>query len=178
MADVPGPPPKGLVRWLILGAVLVVFGLTFTRLYVTYVATRFLAPDLLGDVADRPATYAALIALVALPLDLALLAVFSWKRIRATIAGVDPPPEPARTGPRRLGTRLVLILPDVAAALIVIRTFADPAPWSLPVVTILGPVVLSWSFTALGALRRRGWRRWTRRDHQPQHAMPDGPARP
>ena len=101
---------------------------------------------------------------------------FTWEVLKGALTGAEPPAPPVRTGWRRLGEYLVLVLPDVAAALIVFEAITDlsAAPWSpLLAITVLGPIALVWSLRGLGALSRWGWRRWTKRGHQPRHTAPD-----
>jgi hypothetical protein len=147
----------------------------FVLLYVTYLVTRSVAPGLLGEVADRPASFAALTVLVALPMHAVLMVVFAWKPIRATLAGADVPDAPVRSARRRFGDHLITQLPDVVAALIVVTAVIDAPSAALLAVTILGPVALSWSMRAVNALRRWGWRRWTGRGHRPRHMAAGNP---
>jgi hypothetical protein len=162
-------------RWYLLGPPLVIFVAGFVHLYVTYLVTRFLAPDLLGEVAARPAAFAALITLVALPMHVALWLAFTWEVVKGVLAGAEPPAPAARTRWRRVGEYLVNVLPDVAAALIVFEAIADlsAAPWApLLAITVLGPIVLVWSHRGLGTLSRWGWRHWRNRGHHSRHTAP------
>jgi hypothetical protein len=163
-------------RLVLLGAPLVIFVAGFVHLYVTYLVTRFLAPGLLGGVDTRPATFAALITLVALPMHVALWLIFTWEVVEGVLTGAETPAPPARTRWRRLGEYLVGVLPDVAAALIVFEVIADrsAASWA-PVlaITIIGPIVLAWLRRGLAALSRWGWRQRTNRAHQPGLTAPD-----
>jgi hypothetical protein len=162
-------------RWYLLGPPLVIFVAGFVHLYVTYLVTRFLAPDLLGEVAARPAAFAALITLVALPMHVALWLAFTWEVVKGVLTGAEPPPPPVRTGWRQLGEYLVGVLPDIAAASIVFEAVADLnlASWTpLLAITVLGPIVLVWSRGGVTALSRRGWRHWTSRGHQPRDTAP------
>jgi hypothetical protein len=176
MTDVDRQPDLQLARWIIIVTPSATFAIGFVYLYVTYLVTRSLAPDLLGAVAVRPAAFAALIALVALPMHIALAVAFVGKALKEVLAGAEPPAAPVRTGWRRLGANLVGALPEVVAALIVFGVIADlsAAPWApLLAITILGPIALSRSLRGLGALSRWGWRHWANRGHQPQHMAPD-----
>jgi hypothetical protein len=176
VTDVDRRPDSQLVRWIIIGSPPAMFAIEFVYLYVTYLVTRSLAPDLLGEVVARPAAFAALIALVALPMHIALAVAFVGKALKEVLTGAEPPAAPVRTGWHRLGANLVSELPNVAAALIVLGVFADlsAAPWApLLAITILGPIALSWSLRGLGALSRWGRRHWANRGYQPQHMAPD-----
>ena len=144
-----------------LGSPLVIFAAGFVALYVTFLVTRSFTPGMLGEVAARPAAIAALIALVALPMDVALLWAFSGRALKAALTGAKLPTQPVRTGWRRFGGFLVGELPGVAAALIVFEVMVDPsaAPLApLLAITVLGPIVLYWSLTGVSALCRWGWR--------------------
>jgi hypothetical protein len=162
-------------RWFLLGIPLVIFVAGFVHLYVTYLVTRFLAPDLLSEVAARPAAFAALITLVALPMHVAVWLAFTREVVKGVLAGAEPLAPPVRTRWRQLGEYLVGVLPDIAAALIVFEAIADPSatPWTpLLAITVLGPIVLVWSRRGVASLSRRGWRRWKNRGHQPRHTAP------
>jgi hypothetical protein len=155
-------------RWFLLGPPLVIFVAGFVHLYVTYLVTCLLAPDLLGEVAARPAAFAAFITLVALPMHVVLWLAFTWEVIKGVLTGAEPPPPPVRTRWRQLAEYLVGVLPDVAAASIVFEAIAGlrAAPWTpLLAITVLGPIVLVWLRRGVTALSRRGWRHWTSRSH-------------
>jgi hypothetical protein len=176
MADADGGLDPRHARRFLLAIPLVIFIAGFVHLYVTYLVTRFLAPDLLGEVAARPAAFAALITLVGLPMHLAAWLAFTRKVVKGVLTGIELPAPPVRTRWRQLGEYLVGMLPDIAAALIVFEVIADPnaTPRTpLLTITILGPIVLVWSRSGVAALSRRGWRRWKNRGHQPRHMAPE-----
>jgi hypothetical protein len=54
-------------RWLLLSLPPITFATAFVPLYVTFLVVWSLPADLLGQVATRPAAFAALIAVVACP---------------------------------------------------------------------------------------------------------------
>ncbi|GAA0473623.1 hypothetical protein Ade02nite_73920 [Paractinoplanes deccanensis] len=162
MADIDRPAERRAGIWLLLSSPVIAFVAAFVTLYVTFLVTRSVAPEVLGEVGHRPAVFAALIAVVALPMSLALMWAFTRSAFTAFLNGDEVPDPPVRTGWRRAGFYLVGLLPDVAAALIVLLVLADPgagSPALLLAVTILGPVALYWSCAGVGALGRRVWRR-------------------
>lgn len=159
-------------RWLLLSLPLVTFATTFIELYIAFLVTRALVPDMLGQVADRPAAFAALIALVASPIHVAVTLVLAWRVVRTALTGAELPKPAVRTRWRRIGGYQLGVLSNLAAALIVFKGISDPGATRLApllAVTVLGPVLLFWSLKGLNALRRWGWRRWTNRGYQPRH---------
>ncbi|MEV6302708.1 hypothetical protein AB0M02_25070 [Actinoplanes sp. NPDC051861] len=181
---------RRLVQWQLIGLPFVVLGTEFAELYLTFRVTEWFAPDVLGEVGDRPAAFAALIALVALPLCLAVITAFSGRVFRALLNGTKPPPSSSWSRWRRFGSYSLSRLATVIAALVVFEGIAEIGLTPLgPVLalTVLGPIALRWLFKGLGPLRRRRrqqitwesrqWadrvrRRWTNRGHRPRHAAP------
>src|SRR5258705_4796778 len=94
-------------RWLLLSLPLSILAGVFIELYVTFLVTRSLAPDVLGQVATRPAAFAALIALVASPMHVVVFLASGWRHLRAVLTGAEPPAPPARTRWRRIGSYLL-----------------------------------------------------------------------
>ena len=145
----------------------------FLQLYLTYLVTRSVAPDVLGDVAARPAAFAALIGLVATPVQIALAVAYGGRALMAALTGGEPPPPSAHRRWRRFSSELLTVMLDLGAALIVFAFIADPGDTRtgpLLAVTVLGPIAQVWLLKGLGALRRWGWRRFTKRGYQPRHA--------
>ncbi|GLW27639.1 hypothetical protein [Actinoplanes regularis] len=155
------------------------FGLMFVRRYIPFLVASLFISDMLGQVGVRPAAFAALIALVALPMNIAYWLPSAWPGIRSVFNGTDLPGSPVRARWQRLGDELVRTLLGVSAALIVFEGIADPrvAPTApILAVVILGPIALSQLTTKLIDLLKRGWRRWTSRGYQPRHLAPAEPA--
>ena len=159
--------------WLILSLPPLFFVLAFVQLYLTFVVTRSIAPDVLGDVAARPAAFAALIALASTPLQFAHTVAILGPALKALLTGAEPPPPPERRRLRRHVGRSMSKLLDVGAAVIVFAGIADPGradAAALLAVIVVGPIALARSLKGLGALRRWGWRRFTKRGYRPRHA--------
>jgi len=158
-------------RWLLRSLPPIILATTFVQLYITFLVIRSLAPDLLGQVATRPAVFAVLIALVALPLRLVVALAFAWRLVRTALTGAELHMAP-RTRWRQIGGYVIDVPADIGAALIVFKAIAHPSATPfvpLLMVVVLGPIVLFWLLKGLGVLCRWGWRRWTNRGYQPRH---------
>jgi hypothetical protein len=160
------------------GLVLIGWVFDFVSLVITYQVVAAIAPDVLGDVAGSPARFAALVALVTLPLTVACLLATGWRTWVALIVRGEVLEPPVHTGWRRVlvaGCRGAAALTcSVLAALIVFQYVADPGVgriWPLVAVTVAGPFLLPRSVS--GAFRLL--RRWRHRRSRPAPDDQGGP---
>ena len=168
---------RRLGRGILLGLPFLMFGLEFLFLYVTYLVAARFAPHVLGEVAVRPAMFAAWVALVELPMTLAYFLIVSRTGWMAVVTTGETPPLPVRTGWHgrllRARDRGAPVAVQVAAALIVFTQVADPGEveiWQLIAVTVAGPFLLPRTVRGVQRLIRWWWRR--RPGYQAGHADP------
>jgi len=173
----PGRAKLG-IRLFVLGLPLLAFVFEFAWLLITFLVLAWIAPDPLGEVAVRPAMFAALIALVKLPMTLAHWATVSGRFFTIALITGEVPTPPVRAGWRRVFVKArdhaADLLAAVAAALIVISRMADPGEvrvWQLVAIIVLGPLLLAKLAAAPFRLLRWRWR--TRPSYQPRHTRPD-----
>ena len=142
---------------LLLGLPVFLFALDFVSLLATYLVLARIAPDLMGEVADSPARFAAWIALVQLPMALAHLLAVSW-RGRPARDEVPDPPRRALVRARDWGSHAAWA---VAAALIVFGYVADPGDahlgWLVAVAAVV-PLLLPRAVSGSARLLRWWWR--------------------
>ncbi|WP_210774222.1 hypothetical protein [Micromonospora sp. U56] len=150
----------------------------FVLLFVTYRVAARIAPDVLGEVAERPAAFAAWVAVVRLPMTLAYLVAASGRPLWTIMKTGEFPDRPERQGWRQFLTSVrdqgAELVATALAALIVFDRVADPGVdpvWPLVVVTVAGPWLLPMPVTVLIWLLRRWWR--NQPDLRPRHAAPD-----
>lgn len=172
-----------LARLLVPGIPLLGVAIDFVLLFVTYRVLARVAPDVLGEVAETPATFAAWVAVVRLPMTLAYLATVSGRHLWTIMRTGEFPDGPKRQGWRSVLTRLRDHGMDLAttalAALIVFDRVADPGVdqvWPLVAITLAGPWLLPKPATGLIWLLRRWWR--NRPDYRRQQAAPDDDDQP
>lgn len=165
---------KVLYRWLSAVLVLVVFGLAFVQLWVLYRVVAWLAPGVLGAVAERPAVFAFWVALVALPIDLALITLGGGRYLWAALTTGEFPRHHARRSTPADAAKGVAA--TAVAASVVFLVVADPGDaviWLLVLITAVVPPLLTHGLPVLGRLLLR---RLRHRGHRPQHGVPEDQA--
>ncbi|WP_173062321.1 hypothetical protein [Phytohabitans houttuyneae] len=159
-------------RLLAPGIPVVVFVLDFFLLFASYVLLSWVAPGLLGDVADRRAWFAAWISLVKAPITFVWVMAGSWRGWAAAMRNGEVGRPEVLTGRRRVLARVrndaVEVASLLVAALIVFTRVRDPGDvglWLVVAVTAAVPLLLPLPVQGPGWLVRRWWR--ARRGRRP-----------
>jgi hypothetical protein len=169
------------VRWLgwlfLLSLPLLVFGVDFPLLLLSYLLLSLVTPDLLGEVATRPALFAASIALAKLPIALVYMLAVSWRPWTAAVTRGDLLPVRAREGWRRVAVQArdygMEVATSVAAALVVLEHVIDAGAvrvWPIAILSAVTPFLLALPVKGLVWLTRRWWK--SRPSHRPRHPEP------
>src|ERR1700754_1014179 len=161
---------RSALRFIVWITPLLFYADDFFDLLVTYLLLGWIAPRLLGDVAESPARFAALITLVHLPMSLAHLGILMRPRVVAAVlirgdASGLPPARGRRRLVKRVRSQVVEAAFGVLAAVIVFRYLADPGDariWPLVAATVIGSVVVDYTVVALFKLL--DW--WLRKQHR------------
>jgi len=173
-----GPRDGRRLGWLfLLSLPLLVFCLDFPLLLLSYLLLSLVTPDLLGEVAARPALFAASIALAKLPITLVYTLAVSWRAWTAAVTRGEFLSVREREGWRRVAVQArdygMEVATSVAAALVVLEHLIDAGGvrvWPIAVLSAVTPFLLALPVKGLVWLIRRWWK--SRPRHRPQHAGP------